>query len=181
MSVLVHLVEKKNQDIDFLEEWLEKQRLEEEIMQEDDIPTTLEPEEEIQQSEAVVQSLLCNTVSCKKLTHFSLEEFGGLLEECDVHLQATTFRGTQRTRQGTASKHSATLMLFITLSWLAHYPTLSFISVFFHLHERTVTQILKRTLAALHVTLKDEIRWPTDAEFQRYQQDFPSRMTTLLM
>lgn len=63
-------------------------------------------------------------------------------------------------------------MIFLTLFWLAHYPTLSLISVIFHLHERTITQILKHTLVGMSKALKEEIRWRTDLEFERDLQEF---------
>ena len=63
-------------------------------------------------------------------------------------------------------------MVFITLFWLAHYPTLAFMSSLFFLHERDLTKILKRTLIGMATVLKKEIQWPTDEEFEAMKGNF---------
>ena len=63
-------------------------------------------------------------------------------------------------------------MLFLTLFWLANYPTLDLMGALFYLHQRSITQILKRTLVGLKQTLEHEIRWPTDEEFEMDMNNF---------
>jgi hypothetical protein len=63
-------------------------------------------------------------------------------------------------------------MDFVTLFWLAHYPTLSLMSAMFGIHERSITHILKRTITGMAWSLKDKIKWPSDEEFQRKKHEF---------
>ncbi len=115
-----------------------------------------------------------NAHCCKQLTSFSQEEFSNLLTEFEDPIKNTTYRGTERKNKNTNSDAiTAQAHLFITLVWFFHYPTLDFLSAIFHLHRRTITRILKRTIAALHSKLQHEIRWPTDEEMAKDIADFP--------
>jgi hypothetical protein len=45
-------------------------------------------------------------------------------------------------------------------------------SAIFGVHERTITQILKRTLVGMASSFKNKIRWSTDEEFERRKHEF---------
>ena len=145
-------------------------------MQEDN---ELIPEESItgkmqsSNSELTIHGLIKNEQNFKKLVHLTKEEFNHLLEEASAYIQQTTFRGTVRKQSVQAiSQHSIHSILFLNLFWLSNYPTLDLMGALFYLHQRSITQILKRTLVGLKQTLEHEIAWPTDEEFERDVNNF---------
>ena len=62
-------------------------------------------------------------------------DFEQLVGDTAASIEWVTYRGTPRARSGFSSAMPVPYLAFITLFWLAHYPTLSFMSVIFHLHE----------------------------------------------
>jgi hypothetical protein len=120
-----------------------------------------------------VQQFLDEATNYPKMVRFYKEEFEELVKEVGPAISETTFRGTfRKQRTIPTSKYSTASMVFITLFWLAHYPTLAMMSAMFGIHERSITQILKRTLTGMAWSFKDELKWPTDEEFERRKHEF---------
>ena len=60
------------------------------------------------------------------MTHLDEESFAKLAEEVQEEWEKTTWRGTERVRKvHTKKPFTLTTALFLTLFWMAHYPTLS--------------------------------------------------------
>jgi hypothetical protein len=56
----------------------------------------------------------------------------------------------------------------MTLFWLQEYPTMTLLSALFHFHPQT----LQRMVSTLVKVLKDEIKWPSEEEWQALLQKF---------
>jgi hypothetical protein len=63
-------------------------------------------------------------------------------------------------------------MLFLTLFWFTHYPTLGLISAIFGMHERTIIRILKQTIEGMKSKLKNEVQWSSDDVLESKLKDF---------
>lgn len=143
------------------------------LFEEEDDKDFSDAEEEKPIREVLIESYLADDVACVSLTWFTCTEFKELYEEMKTDIERTTWRGTSRKQCSTpAPKYSIQTMLFITLYWLAHYPVVSAIGALFFLHPRTVTWILKCTLAAMSQHLANEIRWPSDQEWEDLLKEF---------
>jgi len=57
--------------------------------------------------------------------------------------------------------------LFVPLFWLQNYPTDIIMKMIFHVDERKITRILRRTLTAINESLENLITWPTETEFKK--------------
>lgn len=168
------IIKEKEEHIEFLEECLEKQRKTDlELPMQTQEEEIMESEKTIVENEQLVQRMIQNEKNCNKMTRFTTKEFEDLVNEMKNDIEHTTYQGTERKQTVIAhTKYSIPLMIFITLFWLAHYPTLSLISCIFNIHERTITQLLKKTLVGMSKKLKNEIKWPLDEEFEKKLQDF---------
>jgi hypothetical protein len=171
---LEELMKEKNEHIEFLDACLEKQREEDvqklmstnEVQIEDEIPSVSETDEH-------VRRILSKESNYHKLVRLNKDEFNKLVLDVSPSVHQMTFRGTSRKKESTdTTKYSIECMVFITLFWLAHYPTLNLMSLIFQLHERSITQILKRTLVGMKEALQNRIQWPTDEEFESKLKDF---------
>src|SRR5690606_11048716 len=105
-------------------------------------------------------------------TKLNLKEFNMLVDECRDPIYNTTVRGTSRKRATSALLLPYSHMVFITLFFLYHYPTLEFMSGVFLLHPRDITRIIKRTLTAMAQVLEKEVKWPSDSEFEDMRNNF---------
>jgi len=112
--------------------------------------------------------------NCVYLTKLEHEEFDTLLTNITPIMHTYTLRGTKRKNMFTLQpqSYSISFALFLTLFWLSHYPTIRFLSVFFKIHDKTVSQILKRTCTALSEHLKNEIEWPPPNEMNALRFTF---------
>lgn len=119
----------------------------------------------------MIQTLAEDWKRVQKLVRLDQGEFQDLLAAVRPSIEQTTTRGTLRQRQVKKTSLSPFDMVFLTLFWLAHYPTLAFISSFFSLHEREVTRVLKQTLAGMAAALQQEVQWPTEEEFVQHQNN----------
>jgi hypothetical protein len=120
-----------------------------------------------------VKSITNEPANYQTMVRLTKEEFEKLVEEVEPTIFKTTFRGTTRKQKViSTSKYSVRSMIFVTLFWLAHYPTLALMSAIFGVHERTITQILKRIIVGMASSFKNEIRWPADEEFERRKHEF---------
>ena len=107
------------------------------------------------------------------MTRHTPEEFDSLFQEVAPAFSLLINRGKARVRHWTVENvFPLKESLLLTLFWLAHYPTLSMIKIFFDIHERTITKILKKTIIGIAQILRNEICWPTDKEFKQKKQDF---------
>ena len=120
----------------------------------------------------VIGHYLGDAEAIKKMIQLEKEDFHQLVEETGASIEQVTNRGTSRVRDGPPPAMATICMVFITLFWLANYPTLSFMSSLFHLHERGITKILKRCLIGMAAILKQEVQWPSDEEFERMKENF---------
>jgi len=171
---LTHVLKEKENQISFLGKCLDeiKEKDCEKLVAEENDEITI-TNEVTTKAEETVQNLLENDQNYKSLLNLTKEEFDQVLLESNEQLKNTTFRGTQRKQSTQAnSQHSIQTMLFLTLFWLANYPTLNLMGAIFHLHQRTITQILKRTLVGLKQVFQNEIHWPTDEEFSMDLNNF---------
>jgi hypothetical protein len=173
LNKMKDLMREKDEYIQLLEACLEKQRetdaqhlaIEDEV----DVPAEVVPTPE---TEEIVRRIISKETNYRRMVRLTKEEFNNLMVEVSPSVHETTFRGTTRKNLGTdTTKYSLSTMVFITLFWLAHYPTLNLMSVIFQLHERSITQILKRTLEGMSKALRNKIKWPSDAEFEGKLQD----------
>jgi hypothetical protein len=60
----------------------------------------------------------------------------------------------------------------MTFFWLLHCPTLTFLQLLFYIHLRTAIKYLRQMVLALKEVLKDEICWPTNAEWTAHCEVF---------
>ena len=140
----------------------------------------IQPEEESESEEVIeddemkktIDSILMEAESVKVLTRRSPDEFFALVDEVKESFQQTTWRGTDRKDPLPKTDMDPKYCIFITLYWLAHYPTISVLSCLMHIHPRTCTRILKRTTVAMAKVLKPEIKWPSDEEFEQLTFNF---------
>jgi hypothetical protein len=123
-----------------------------------------------------MQQFLDEPTNYPKMVRLSQEEFETVVNEVEPAISKTTFHGTLRKQKAIrTSKYSTSSIVFVTLFWLAHYRILVLMSTMFGIHERSITQILKRTITGMvwsFKSFKNEIKWPTDEEFERIKHEF---------
>ena len=174
LDVSLQKLKQKNEEIYFLQEELEMSRTQDadqlvsvELEEEENLPISCYKE-----CMQVIDNYLGDAEAIKKMIQLEKEDFHQLVEETGASIEQVTNRGTSRVRDGHPSAMATIYMVFITLFWLANYPTLSFMSSLFHLHERGITKILKRCLIGMAAILKHEVQWPSDEEFDRMKENF---------
>ena len=123
-------------------------------------------------SREFVDSLIANDSRLKRFTRMERKEFETLVAECSDAIYNTTTRGSPRVNHSSRLLIPYSHMVFMTLFFLHQYPTLSFMSTLFLLHEREVTRILKRSLSAMASVLEKDIQWPSDHEFEEMKKNF---------
>ena len=168
---LLEELRRKEERIEFLERCLETERVRdvEELEIEDAEPEHAEEPKEV----PLFAEIMAKEEDLKYLTRMTKPQFEELCLQAKDQIAGTTLRGTERKYASwRESAISVEFGLFLTLFWMAHYPTLSFIRSLFHIHERTITRILKRTIIGLSQALAHEIRWPMDEEFEQRRMDF---------
>ena len=139
----------------------EEEEKEEEIEEEEEE----EKEEGRLEIDEKVEIFLKNPLHLKMVTRNDENSFTELVDEVCSAWENTTWRGSERKMKHRAQKSpKLETALFLTLFWMAHYPTLSLIGSMFDIHPRTLTRILKRMTVTLNQVLKDEVKWPTDEE-----------------
>jgi hypothetical protein len=78
-----------------------------------------------------------------------------------------TFEGKVRERAG-CTKRAPAFCLLLTLLWLRQYPVLAWLEALFGIHQRTIAQILKRSIAALDACeeLTKFLKLPSEEDLQ---------------
>lgn len=126
---------------------------------------------EINVCEQEAKRIYHDDLTCRRMTSYATGEIDAMVEEMEKVWERTTYRGEERKRNvGTERRLVACLIL--TLIWLYHYPTLGFLASLFQLHERTVTQILRKTIIVMATCLEKEVQWPTDQEMESVLRHF---------
>lgn len=123
-------------------------------------------------SRHLIDSLIYDEHRLKRFTRMGKKEFEMLCTECGEAIYDTTTRGSPRRNHSSRLLLPYAHMIFITLFFLHHYPTLSFMSALFLLHEREITRIMKRTLIAMAGVLKNDVQWPNDEQFEDMKRNF---------
>lgn len=136
--------------------------------------------------ETVVNEWLKNEYLLQRIIRFNLPQFQELLQIIQPKFSNLTTRGTLRLRTTERKKERVSMQshLFITLFWLRNYPTDIVMKATFHLDERKITRVLRRTLTAIYESLEDMITWPTDNEFEemksKWNQHLPKHLKNLV-
>lgn len=174
IAYLQQIIMEKNQEISFLDKQLAEQRamdfssLEDQSVGNDDE----EDSSEVAKCKNFIAERMNSEDLICKFTRLERTEFLALADQCRSAIEETTQRGSKRKRAASSKLLPTTDMIFITLFWLAQYPTLSFMSGLFFLHPRTITRIIKQSLIGMASILKQEIRWPSDEEFEAMKTNF---------
>ena len=109
----------------------------------------------------------------KVLIRIEENEFLQLVAATQPAFDKLTWRGTPRRRnKKDQTPFDLRIGVFLTLHWMAHYPTLGLLHAMFKLHTKSITRIIKRTTIALHQTLQHEIRWPSEQELTSQTYSF---------
>jgi len=132
----------------------------------------IEPEETPNIYEKVQQHLQLR-LHVHHMTRLDQSAFDRLVAEVKPTFEATTWRGTPRKRKRKEKQpFSIEIGVFITLFWMAHYPTLRLMSSLFDLPTLVLTRIMKRTTRAMAIALRSDIKWPTDDELEAQTYSF---------
>ena len=122
---------------------------------------------------AIIEPYLLSTTHLKQMTRMSKEAFDALVTEITPAFEKTTWRGTYRMKKKKAKvEFPIAVGIFLTLFWMAHYPTLALMGSLFNLHTFTLSRILKRTTFAMATALAQEIKWPSDEELTAQTYSF---------
>jgi hypothetical protein len=129
--------------------------------------------------EAVVNEWLKNEYLLQYIIRFNLPQFQELLRIIQPKFSNLTTRGTPRLRTTERKKEKLYLQshLFITLFWLRNYPTDIVMKATFHLDERKITRVLRRTLTAIYESLEDMITWLTNNEFEKMKSKWNQHLS----
>jgi hypothetical protein len=136
--------------------------------------------------EAVVNECLKNGYLLQRIIRFNWQQFKELLQIIQPNFANLTTRGTPRIRTVERKKEMVSMQshLFITLFWLRNYPTDIIMKMIFHVDERKITRILRRTLTSIYESLGNLISWPTDAEFEemksKWNEHLPKHLKDLV-
>ena len=120
----------------------------------------------------IAEIYLSDSSAVKKMTSLSRLELESLHEEALHFINMTTWHGEERKNPLTIPPSPTLPLLFFTLFWLKHYPTLSLLSVLFRIHEQTASRIIKRITTALAKKFENQIHFPSDAEFSLMMYTF---------
>jgi hypothetical protein len=120
-----------------------------------------------------IQACMKDPKLCETMISFSPQEFHNFVDEHSFLLDQFTERGTVCKRvKRQETKYFKPFEIFITLLWLRQYPIFSFLQAIFNVHQRSIQQIVKKTLKALGSYLKGEIQWSSDKEFEELKENF---------
>jgi hypothetical protein len=90
--------------------------------------------------------------------------FNSLVTEVSEIIIMTIFQRTPRKSQQTKTDFKVEIEVFLTLFWMAYYPTLLLMSSLFDIHSQSLSQILKRTVNVMVKKLKPKLTWPSKNE-----------------
>lgn len=154
-NMMIHLkalLESSQEQLFFQESLIENQLIiDEEVLAADDNDDFNMTDQASLKCSEFLNTRLEDPSLCEKFCGLEKDVFDDIMKICGKTVEHTTFRGSPRKRSSNSSKISIEHMIFVTLMFLAHYPTLAYISSILGIHERDVTKILKRCTCAMAV------------------------------
>ena len=100
------------------------------------------------------------------------EDLISLFQRCINIFAQYKQNGDLLTREYTEGKYRDIDQLFISLFWYRNGDTFVKVGIIFGIHERTIKRIIHRTTRVLYDAVSDDLKWPTDEEFEESKEKF---------